>query len=135
MAAMRGFSRASKGWVACLTAIAVVVTWQVGTPRSVPAETWIAFALLSGCASIAHLFPIRSARGGATYTLTNVFMVAAAATLPTTLLTLLAVIAITPERWSRRGKPGLAIGWLFNLSQTAIALHAAGPLLTVAHPA
>ena len=39
------------------------ITWQVGAPRSVPPETWIAFALLSGCASIAHLFPIRSARG------------------------------------------------------------------------
>jgi hypothetical protein len=126
---MRPFSTASKAWVAWLTALAVGVSVVVGAPRDISAEAWIALALLGGCGAVAHLFPVRSARGGATYTLTNIFLIAGAACLPLSLLTPLAIIALTPERWARRGRPGMFIGWSFNVAQSALALHVAGSWL------
>src|SRR5205085_634379 len=87
---------------------------------------WVALLLFAVAGATAHLFPVRSALGGATYMLTNVFLIAGAAVLPAPLLTPLALVALTPERWRRRGRPGLMIGWLFNVSQSAVALHVAG---------
>ena len=81
-----------------MTALAVGVSVLVGAPHDISSEAWIALALLGTCGAVAHLFPVRSARGGATYTLTNVFLIAGAACLPLSLCRKTEGV----RRWSER---------------------------------
>src|SRR5919198_2720858 len=122
---MGRYTTASLAWVAWLAVAATAMTMLSGPPSAATRIEWIALALFAATGATAHLFPVRSALGGATYTLTNVFLITGAVVLPPSLLTPLAVLALTPERWRRRGRPGFLIGWVFNVSQTAVALHAA----------
>jgi len=123
---MGRYTTASKAWVGWLAFAAVAATLLRGLPTDATPADWLALALFAVCGAVVHLFPIKSALGGATFTLTNVFLIGGAAILPTSLLTPLAILALTPERWRRRGRPGLLIGWVFNVSQSTVALHVAG---------
>src|SRR5207245_5789892 len=116
---MGRYTTASKAWVAWLAIAATAMTMLSGSPTTATGMDWLALLLFAVAGATAHLFPVRSALGGATYMLTNVFLIAGAAVLPAPLLTPLAILALTPERWRRRGRPGLMIGWLFNVSQSA----------------
>src|SRR4051794_20490872 len=123
---MGRYTTASRAWVAWLAIAAAGVSILSGPPTTATSSDWLLLGLLAICGATAHLFPVRSALGGATYTVTNVFLITGAAILPPQLLTLLAILALTPERWRRRGRPGLMMGWLFNVSQSALALHVGG---------
>ena len=126
---MGQYTTGAKAWVAWLTLGAAAATALSGDPRTASLHDWLVLAVIAACGATAHQFPARSALGGATFTLTNVFLLTGAVNLPPALLTPLAALALTPERWRRRGRPGLLIGWLFNVSQTAIALHVASAVI------
>ncbi len=115
-------------WVAAVAVAAIVVTVWVSRSFTATLMDALALGLLSLCAALAHLFPIRSASDGASYRLTNVFVIAGAIILPTDLLTPLAALAVLPDVWQRRhrGLGRVLLGWVFNLSQTSLAAHAAG---------
>ncbi len=123
---MRRYTTASLAWVAWLAIAATALTILSGPPSAATSAEWLALTLFALGGATTHMFPVRSALGGATYTLTNVFLITGAVVLPAPLLTPLAILALTPERWRRRGRPGLLIGWVFNVGQSALALHAAG---------
>lgn len=121
---MGRYTFAARIWVGTVAMAAVVVTaLQVPQTAPIPAD-WLALTLLALCAAVAHVFPIRSASDGASYRLTNVFVVAGAVILPPVLLPPLCLLAITPDSWLRRRSPGGPVRWVFNGSQTALAAYA-----------
>src|SRR4029077_5282552 len=111
---------------------AVAITILAGPPVSERPLDWVALGLLVLCGGIGPRFPLRSAMNPATYELTNVFVVAGAVLLPPGLLTLLALLVLTPESWRDRSRPGALVRWLFNVSQTLIATQAAGAVVRAA---
>lgn len=104
---------------------ALTVTALRALPFSAALTDWLLLGVLILGAAIAHAFPIRSAFDGATYRLTNVFVVAGAVILPASLLTLLPVLALLPDSWRKRQSAGVWVRWLFNVAQTVLAAHAA----------
>lgn len=123
---MGRYTPGARAWIVVVTLAAALVTaFNLGSLAVTPAE-WIGLAVLTVCAAFAHIFPIKSVLDGASLRLTNVFVVAGAAILPGSLLTLLPALAITPDTLMRRKSPGAWIRWTFNVSQTAIATQAAG---------
>ena len=123
--------RAVQIWVAIVAAASAAATILRSEPV-VPSDG-LALLVLALCAGVANAFPIRTASDGASYRLTNVFVIAGSALLPTSLLTPLAVLAVSPDLWIRRHRPKgrLLIGWLFNASQAALASHAANAVIRV----
>ena len=114
---MGRYTSAALIWVATVSLVAVGVTTVLlpGASSAGPSE-WMALAFLALCAAAAHVFPIRSASDGASYRLTNVFVLAGAVMLPPGLLSPLVLIAISPETFLRRRRPGVWIRWAFNVS-------------------
>ena len=125
--------RAIQVWVTIVTAAAAAATFA--RPAAMSSTDALALLVLATCAGAANAFPIRSASDGASYRLTNVFVIAGALLLPTSLLTPLAVLAVSPDLWIRRHRPKgrLLIGWLFNASQAALAAHAASLVSSTAN--
>src|SRR5919201_5684505 len=126
---MGRYTPGARIWVDLVALAAVVATLLAGNPLDADSRGWVELALLASCAAIAHVFPIRSASNGVTYQVTNVFLVAAALTLPRELLTLLPVVALSADTWQQRRRPGTAFRWIFNVSQTVLAVHAAAELV------
>jgi diguanylate cyclase (GGDEF)-like protein/putative nucleotidyltransferase with HDIG domain len=122
---MGRYTPAARIWVIAivLTGLAISI---VGLDGAATAESvWPALVVFALCAAIAHAYPIKSAFDGATYQLTNAFLVAGAMILPAGLLLLLPLAAITPSAWRQRQRPGAIVRWAFNVSQTALAMQAA----------
>lgn len=122
---MGHYTPAAKVWIGVVSVIALVTTGVNMLSSFAPLASWVGLLLLGACAGIAHIFPTRSAYGGTTYRITNVFVMAGAIFLPPALLTLLAIIALTPDSWRGRARPGARVRWLFNVSQLAVAAHVA----------
>ncbi|MBI3974507.1 MAG: diguanylate cyclase [Chloroflexi bacterium] len=120
---MKRYRFSTHVWIVLVAAAALVGT-VAGTRGELPPHVaWLALGALAVCAAIAHLFPIRSAADGATasYQVTNVFLIAGGVVLPPSLITALVVLALTPQAWLRRDRPGTVVRWLFNVSQTVVA--------------
>src|SRR5688500_2511229 len=126
---MGRYSQTALIWVATVALAAVgLTTVHLAAALRVDLQYWLAVGFLALCAGVAHIFPIRSATDGASYRLTNVFVLAGAIVLPSALLSPLVVLAISPETLLRRRRPGALVRWAFNVSQTAVAAHAANAL-------
>ena len=127
---MSRYSRAALTWVAAvsLAAVGLTIVHVPAAPR-VDLAALSALAFLASCAAVAHVFPIRSSSDGASYRLTNVFVLAGAIALPPALLGPLVILAISPESVLHR-RAGVWIRWTYNASQTTIAAHAAGAIAT-----
>jgi diguanylate cyclase (GGDEF)-like protein/putative nucleotidyltransferase with HDIG domain len=126
---MGQYAPAARAWVRLVALAAISITVLGLQPFTATLADWSALGLLATCAAVAHVFPIRSAADGASYRMTSIFVIAAAAILPPGLLSLVAVAAISPENWLRRRSSGLAVRWLFDVAVTTVAAHAAGGLV------
>jgi diguanylate cyclase (GGDEF)-like protein len=127
---MRTYKQPTLIWVGSVTTVAVAVTaWSIVADIAawnVPARAFLMLALLAACAAVAHAYPIRSATDAATYSLTNVFIVAGASVLPASLITPLVFAALLPDSWRQRHRPGALLRLAFNISQASLAAHVAG---------
>jgi diguanylate cyclase (GGDEF)-like protein len=111
----------------CLVVVAsIAITLVRLQPRAVTGPELAALVCLALGAAIASAFPIRSASGGAVYHLTGIFFVAGSLILRPAFCTLLPVLALTPETWRRRQRPGALARWMFNTAQTVLAMHITG---------
>ncbi len=119
---MSRYTPAARVWVITIVLVGLaisLVSLEGAQGAGASSTALIVFAL---CAAIAHAYPIKSAFDGATYQLTNIFLVAGAIILPPGLLLLLPLAAITPNLWQQRKRPGAVVRWAFNVSQTVLAM-------------
>ncbi len=122
---MSRYTPTARVWVIAVVVAALVISvGSLGGAQTAQAM-WPALIIFALCAALAHAYPIKSAFDGATYQLTNIFLVAGALILPVSLLLILPLVAITPALWRQRHRPGSVIRWAFNLAQTLLAMYAA----------
>jgi diguanylate cyclase (GGDEF)-like protein/putative nucleotidyltransferase with HDIG domain len=130
MSVMGRYTLGAKIWIGAVTGLAVLATAaRLDAAAPTPIQ-WLALALLALAAAAAHVFPIRSAVNGATYRMTNVFVIAGAVVLPAALVALVPALAMTPDSWRGRRRPGVVKRWLFNVSQAVLTAQIAGALVT-----
>src|SRR2546423_9442821 len=118
---MTRFPPAARAWVGLVATLAMATAIVAGPPLDQAWTDWLLLGLIAAAAATAHLFPIRSALGGASHRLTNVFVIAGAVLLPLSLVAVLPVLAIGPERWQHRKRSGALFGGIFNIGQTILA--------------
>jgi diguanylate cyclase (GGDEF)-like protein/putative nucleotidyltransferase with HDIG domain len=129
---MGRYRPAVRYWIAAVALAAAAVTAATLRPHTAGTDDWLTFALITLCAALANVFPIKSASDGASLRLTNVFIIGGAVILPPGLLSLLPAFAIAPDLWLHRRRPRgrLLLGWTFNVAQTILAIHAAGAVVS-----
>ncbi len=132
---MSRYTPSAQAWIDGIALSAVVVSVLAGIPFDVSPAQWLALLLLMVGGAFAHLFPIRSTFNGATFQVTNVFLVAGAVILPAPLLTPLVLVSMTPGAWLQRHRPGTLVRWAFNTAQTALAVHGAAAVSRLTHGA
>jgi diguanylate cyclase (GGDEF)-like protein len=120
---MQRYNVPTRIFICLVVAASIAITMVRLQPREVTGPELAALACLALGAAIASAFPIRSASGGAVYHLTGIFFVAGSIILRPAFCTLLPVLALTPETWRRRDRPGALARWLFNTAQTVLAMH------------
>ncbi|HEX2185053.1 MAG TPA: GGDEF domain-containing protein, partial [Chloroflexota bacterium] len=118
---MKQRTPAAQLYVDLIALAAVVVTLLAQLALGDARSDWAAFGFLTFCAAIAHNFPINPAFNNVTYQLTNTFVLAGAMLLSPLQAALLPALALLPDLWRRRRKPGIVSDWLFNAGQTALA--------------
>ncbi|MFN8513109.1 MAG: diguanylate cyclase [Thermomicrobiales bacterium] len=119
---MGRYTPAARVWVITIVLVGLAISVADLDGAQGVGAVWPALIVFALCATVAHGFPIKSAFDGATYQLTNIFLVAGAIILPPGLLLLLPLAAITPNVWRQRQRPGAVVRWAFNVSQTALAM-------------
>lgn len=125
---MRRYTPEALWFIAGVVLFAGVAVWgAVGVGD--PAPSYLAFWVLTVLAGMAHLYPIRSAREGAVYVLSNVFLFAAAIMLPPHLLAATGTLALVPLTWKQRQRPGALIRFAFNAAQSVLAMLAAWSII------
>ncbi|HWI64385.1 MAG TPA: diguanylate cyclase [Symbiobacteriaceae bacterium] len=125
---MRRYTPEALWFIAGVAALAAVGIWGamgVGGPQ----PSYLPFFALTAGACLAHLYPIRSAREGAFYVLSNVFLFAGVELLPPLQFAGLGILALVPLTWTQRKRPGALIRFTFNASQSILAMLAAWSIL------
>jgi diguanylate cyclase (GGDEF)-like protein/putative nucleotidyltransferase with HDIG domain len=99
-----------------------------GAAVTLAESDWLVFWILAACATAANRFSTKSARGGASFRFTNVFIIAGAVLLMPPMLTALPILATAPDLLLRRDRPKarVLVGWLFNAAQAVLAAQGAG---------
>ena len=123
---MQRYNVATRIWIGIVLAASLAITILRLQPHGVTGSELAALATLALCAAVASAFPIRSASGGAVYHLTGIFFVAGAVILRPAFCTLLPILALTPDTWRGRHRPGALVRWTFNIAQTVVAMHVTG---------
>ncbi|HWI53359.1 MAG TPA: diguanylate cyclase [Symbiobacteriaceae bacterium] len=127
---MRRYTPEALWFIAGAAALALTGIWGA-TSISGPAPSFLALATLTVGACLAHLYPIRSAREGAFYVLSNVFLFAGVELLPPYLFAVLAAAALVPLTWNQRRRPGALIRFVFNASQSTLAMLSAWSIIVM----
>jgi diguanylate cyclase (GGDEF)-like protein len=123
---MQRYNLTTRIWIGMVLAASIAITILRLQPHGVTGPELAALASLALGAAIASAFPIRSASGGAVYHLTGIFFVAGALILRPAFCTLLPILALTPDTWRGRHRPGAMVRWTFNIAQTVVAMHVTG---------
>ena len=119
---MQRYNVATRIWIGMVLAASIAITIVRLQPHGVTGPELAALACLALGAAVASAFPIRSASGGAVYHLTGIFFVAGAVILRPAFCTLLPILALTPDTWRGRHRPGALVRWTFNIAQTVVAM-------------
>src|SRR5688572_13367151 len=116
-----------KVYIGSVFAAAVALTLWTWLGAAPAVSDLLTLAVLAICAGVAHWYPIKSSSDGVSFRLTNVFIIAGAVVLPSSLMAPLAFFAVAPDVWQRRhrGWNRVLLGLVFNFGQTALAALAA----------
>jgi|GEM_PF-805378 len=130
---MRRYTPEALWFISGIVLAAGAATWGA-TRLSGRDHPWITLMILALLAGTAHLYPIRSAREGAVYVLSNVCYFTGAVLLSAPLVAFLPFLAQIPATWKQRHRPGAPIRYAFNSASTVLAMQVAHVLLEPSGP-